>query len=300
MRKNIFTIMMIISVGLSLPGMWKKIMASEKLIYDAENTETMPDKEYLTPNTPTQPDFSVPQPDSDTAQLNPQVPQPDFDTSQPTPQVPQPDSDTAQSEEPDLATEKSFTTIDRTYWSDALFIGDSRTVGLSEYADLGEADVFSYSGMSVYKVFTAELDIDQTGKQTLEELLSAHQYGKIYIMMGINELGYDYDTTVEKYQQMVEKIHQLQPDALLFLEANLHLTKKRSSSDKIYNNASIDRINQALQNMADNKTRFYIDVNEIFDDGQGNLDASYTADDAHVLGKYYTVWADWLLTKGIV
>ncbi len=35
-------------------------------------------------------------------------------------------------------------------FSGVLFIGDSRTVGLSEYGDLGQAEVFADSGMSVF------------------------------------------------------------------------------------------------------------------------------------------------------
>lgn len=34
-----------------------------------------------------------------------------------------------------------------------LFIGDSRTVGLSEYGDLGKAEIFANSGMSVFNLF---------------------------------------------------------------------------------------------------------------------------------------------------
>ena len=51
--------------------------------------------------------------------------------------------------------------------------------------------------------------------------------------------------------------------------------------------------------MADDETIFYIDVNEVFDDGEGNLANEYTADNAHVLGKYYADWVTWLLTKTI-
>jgi len=38
---------------------------------------------------------------------------------------------------------------DTTYFDDALFIGDSRTVGLAEYGNLGQAEVLADSGMSV-------------------------------------------------------------------------------------------------------------------------------------------------------
>lgn len=35
-------------------------------------------------------------------------------------------------------------------FTNVLFIGDSRTAGLSEYGDLGQAEVFADSGMSVF------------------------------------------------------------------------------------------------------------------------------------------------------
>ena len=72
-----------------------------------------------------------------------------------------------------------------------------------------------------------------------------------------------------------------------------------SANPRVYNNESIDRFNSAVEKLADGKTSIYIDVNEIFDDREGNLDQKYTADDAHVLGKYYEDWVEWILTKAV-
>ena len=173
----------------------------------------------------------------------------------------------------DTEQEGTFTTEDISYFSDALFIGDSRTVGLSEYADLGDA---------------------------LDEVLSRKNYGKIYLMLGINELGYPHASIEKQYREVVEKIREMQPDAILFLEASLHVSKAKSDSDSLYNNANIDWLNGVVESLCDQKQTYYIDVNEIFDDGAGNLDAQYTSDDAHPLGKYYAQWAEWILTKAIV
>lgn len=192
-----------------------------------------------------------------------------------------------------------FETVERSYFDDALFIGDSRTVGLFEYADLGNADVYADSGMNVYKVFDIRISMKGQGKLTLSEVLSAKQYGKIYLMMGINELGYDFEKTVKTYREMVETIKGFQPEAIIFLEANQHVTAGKSNGDAIFNNKNINGLNERIRELADNRTTFYIDVNELFDDAKGNLDASITNDGVHVLGKYYARWADWLCTKGV-
>ena len=115
-------------------------------------------------------------------------------------------------------------------------------------------------------------------------------------MLGINELGYEFERSIRKYRSVVEQIESLQPDAELYLEANLHVTKKKSESDGIYNNRNIDRFNQYIKDLTDGNGRIFLDVNERFDDGNGNLSPDYTADDAHVMGKYYAIWAEWIRT----
>lgn len=194
----------------------------------------------------------------------------------------------------------AFVTADRDYFSDALFVGDSRTIGLYEYGDLGKADVFASTGMTVFEIFNTNLSVRSAGKTTLEELLTSRTYGKIYIMLGINEMGYPYESIVKKYQSLVDTVRRLQPEAIIFLQANLHVTKQKSQSNPTYSNEKIDRLNSDIQEMAKETERmYYLDVNPLFDDGEGNLSESYTSDNAHVLGKYYVDWTDWLLTNAV-
>ncbi len=182
-------------------------------------------------------------------------------------------------------------------FADALFIGDSRTVGLMEYGNLGDALVFANTGMNVFEVGKAQVKTSAGKKQTLDEVLSEQQFGKIYIMLGLNELGYPPQSIVKKYRSVLEEIKEKQPSALIFLQANLHVSAKRSASSDIYNNGKIDQLNHEIEAMTDNSRVFYLDINPMFDDGAGNLDASYTADDAHVLGKYYDDWTGWLMEQ---
>lgn len=185
------------------------------------------------------------------------------------------------------------------YFDDALFIGDSRTVGLSEYGGLGRAEVFADTGMSVYKILKQEQMCRDGVKRTLEALLQEYSYKKIYLMLGINEQGYDFEPTVERYRQLTERIRELQPDTILFLEANLHISKEESESSSVHTNENIDRFNEAVAQMANGKNSFYLDVNELFDDEEGNLAAEYTADGAHIYAKHYAAWTEWLLNHAV-
>ena len=178
-----------------------------------------------------------------------------------------------------------------------LFIGDSRTVGLMEYGCIKNADFFADSGMSVYNIHKKKISISKVGKVSLDKLLSNKKYDRIYLMMGVNEGGYNFDKTVSKYKVLVKQIVKKQPKARIILQANLHVTKARSDSDKHINNKKINKMNKAISKMADKKKIFYIDANVLFDDKSGNLDKSKTADDAHPYAKYYKQWGQWIINK---
>lgn len=215
-----------------------------------------------------------------------------------------PEPTDAATEKPDSSGETAenpvFTQAPEGYFKDALFIGDSRTVGLSEYGNLEGASFFATTGMSVYNITGEKVSMPGIGKVTFDVLMTEQTYGKIYIMLGINELGYNQAATVKKYGELIEKIKAYQPQAIIFIEANLHVAQSRSDTDPVFNNRNIDTFNREISGFADWKTVFYIDVNPLFDDENGNLSDKYTADNSHILGKYYKNWKEWLFTVAVV
>ena len=180
---------------------------------------------------------------------------------------------------------------------DALFIGDSRTVGLMEYAGIDEADYFCTVGMSVYNIHEKPVSVPNVGKVTLTELLNSKNYDKIYIMLGINEVGYKFSNTVEKYSELIDFIKEKQAAAVIFIQANLHVTKSRSDRDEIVNNAAINGLNAELEKLADGKSKFYLDANILFDDKTGGLSSDKSEDNTHLYAKYYSEWGEWIIKQ---
>ena len=129
-----------------------------------------------------------------------------------------------------------YTVSEASYFDDALFIGDSRTVGLCEYGTLQSADYFASTGMSIYKLWEEKISVEDVGKVTLQQILEAKDYGKIYIMLGINELGYQTEKTLQKNEETIRRLKEKEPDAIIYVCANLHVTKARSDRDKLINN----------------------------------------------------------------
>ena len=126
------------------------------------------------------------------------------------------------------------------------------------------------------------------------ELQNSGEYDKIYIMLGINEIGYDLDRVIDFYGKALNTIQERQPGATIYIQANLMIQKSRSDRDSVYNNKNMRYLNDHMAAFADGTKRIFVDVNPLFTDGAGNLAPQYAHDDFHLIGCWYTVWADWL------
>ena len=190
-----------------------------------------------------------------------------------------------------------FTTVDASYFDDALFIGDSHTDGFKDYAGLPNADYLCHNGLTVW---SAVEKAEFPGKQTLSQALSGKHYGKIYLMLGINELGTGTaESWAAQYKVLLDEVRELQPDAIIFLQAIFHTTQEKSDTT-FFKNSTIDARNAEIQKFADNETVFYIDCNPVFDDDTGALTPEYSGDGVHVKAPYYPMWRDYLFQFGVV
>lgn len=199
-------------------------------------------------------------------------------------------------EKPEDSSISTSESADSNFMQDSLFIGDSRTVGISEYSNLS-SDFFANVGMSVYNIHSKPVSVPSVGKLTFEQLLKSKKYGKIYVMLGLNEIGYNMEQTINKYKSLIDEIKAYQPNAKIFIEANLHVTKRKSDSDKYANNAAINRFNNGIKALADNRSIFYLDANTLFDDSTGSLARDKTSDEVHPYAKYYKDWGKWIETE---
>ncbi len=196
-----------------------------------------------------------------------------------------------------------YMTADDTYFDDAVFIGDSRTVGLSEYGGLDNTTFYASTGLTVYKLFDAEI-IPVEGslqKKTIEEALTEKQFSKIYLMIGINEMGTGtVDTFMEKYRTVITHLQELQPDAIIYVQAIMRVTGERSAQGDYISNEGIDARNAEIEKLADNQKVFYLDVNPLICDEDGGLISSYTFDGVHLKAQYVSIWKQFLMEHAVV
>ncbi len=198
---------------------------------------------------------------------------------------------------------KTFTQVDDNYFSDAVFIGDSRMLGLSQYCEPidSRATFFAKKSLTIYDIQKDEwVETDDGREITLFDALSEITFSKVYIMVGINEIGTGNNESFrEAYSDVINRILQIQPDAIVYINSIMHVSKEKSDSDPLYNNGNIDARNLALIPLVDGEHIFFLNVNDIVDDGEGNLNADLTSDGVHLKGSCYEPWHQYLVYNAI-
>lgn len=198
----------------------------------------------------------------------------------------------------ELPKEVVYHTVDDSYFDDAVFIGDSRTVGMYEYGGLEETSTFYAStGLTIYKMFDSKIVAvpGQKKKITVEEALSEKQFAKIYLMIGINEMGTGtVESFMKAYGEAVQHLQQLQPDAVIYLQAIMKVTTERSGQRDYITNEGIEARNEEIAKLADDEKIYYLDVNPLICDETGGMVASYTYDGVHLKAQYIPIWLDFL------
>lgn len=186
---------------------------------------------------------------------------------------------------------------DVSYLDDVLFIGDSRTATLQQYAGWDNATFYVKNGLTIWNVLEAKIAECEGELVTVDEALQKVKFGKIYIMLGINELGRGTpDTFAEEFGRVIERLKELQPDAVIVMEAIMHVTEAKDAEETYINNAEIDARNAKLKELADAQGVYWLDVNPVTDDGEtGKMVEDYSFDGVHLKVKYIDIWKDFIL-----
>ena len=188
------------------------------------------------------------------------------------------------------------------WFSDAVFIGDSRTDGLHLYSGItDQADFLDHTGVTVYEILDGKKVIRRgEEKFPILELLSQKQYGKIYIALGVNELGYKAPQDFgEACGRLVDAIRDSQPDARVYIQSIVPVNAadcKRYNQPYYVTNEYITPYNESLAAMAQEKKAFFVDVSQVMVDEQGELSDELSADGVHFKKAGYRLWLDYLTT----
>ncbi|MCD7716575.1 MAG: GDSL-type esterase/lipase family protein [Lachnospiraceae bacterium] len=191
--------------------------------------------------------------------------------------------------------------VDDSYFSDAVFIGDSRMEGFRNTSGIKEGTFFTSVGMSLSSMTSKEIISDGEDMITVAAALSGSTYGKIYVMLGANDLGeYSWSEFKSGFISVMNRFQEIQPDAILYVCSCVYAEEDKVDTGDYINNDNVDSLNSVLLEVCEEEGYYYLDLNEVLSDGYGSLIEDASTDGVHLSAEYCKVMLDYLKTHYVV
>ena len=188
--------------------------------------------------------------------------------------------------------------VENDFFADAALMGNSMARGLELWGGIPTIDYFGINSASVATVTkTKNFTLRDGTPCTQLEALCQKQYGKIYLLYGINESGYSTEGFIRLYGEMLDALVKREPDAEIYILSLCPVTEKKSTTDATYTEERVLELNAALHALAEERGFWYVDNVEALAGEDGYLPEDYARDDGiHLLEDKYPLWAEYLRT----
>lgn len=198
---------------------------------------------------------------------------------------------------PEVTPEPRAERVEDDYFADAAFFGNSLVDGLHSFGGLECGDFFAGTSASVLSVENMkDARLSNGTAVTMMDALLEKRYGKIYVLLGINELGFNVDSFAELYAGVLQKIAAGEPDAEIFVMSLTPITEKRSNSADLFTREKVLAFNDAIRAMTEKEGFTYLDIYPAFADENGWLPPEKSTDGVHFTADTYVDWAEYLRT----
>lgn len=188
--------------------------------------------------------------------------------------------------------------VENDYFKDAAFVGDSRTDGFLIYSGIGCGENLTSNGLSIFQL--AEKKVLKRGgnSYTLLEVLAQKEYGKVYLSLGVNELGiYNDEGFYQAYCNAIDRIRESQPNAVIYIQGLIPLNEdviRETGGHSYLRNDRLLVYNDLMKKAAAEKKVAFLDLNPVFTDETGQLPADASGDGVHLRGAYCKQWLEYL------
>ena len=183
---------------------------------------------------------------------------------------------------------------------DALFIGDSRTVGLFNNCDRPKATFYCSIGLNIQTAFESKSIRLENGTMgtVIEALAQGKQFGRVYIGFGTNEMGWPYyDSFIEYYSKLVASVRQYSPNAKIYCESILPVTASRELQGDAINNNNVKELNGYIQNFAASNGCTYLACDTAVAGEDGKLPEEASTDGIHLNIDYCKYWLNYIIDE---
>ena len=190
--------------------------------------------------------------------------------------------------------------VDLSYFADAAFLGDSLTVGFSDYQiNLDGALICGYTGVGPDAIVNrSAVKSSVRGSEVAMDVLTAAQPKKLYILLGTNTLTTlgAADRFLAYYGQMLDQLRQALPGCVIYVQSIPPVRPQAAAEKPGLASDVLRSVNEQLAKLAADKGCVYLDLWETFADENGNLKEMLAAPDGvhFSAGNGYGAWVTYL------
>lgn len=159
------------------------------------------------------------------------------------------------------------------WFADALFIGDSRTVGLASYSGV-KSTWYAQTSLNMSTAMSSKFLSDASGNSytILEKAAIDGPFAKVYLWFGLNDLGGSPSAFVRKYKSMISQIQEMMPQAKIYVISVVPVSQEYADKSKYgVTNENCAIFNEAIKEMTVELGVYYINAADPFSNEDGSL-----------------------------
>ena len=168
------------------------------------------------------------------------------------------------------------------FYDDAAIMGDSISYSLMVHhtrtKDFGNAVFLVRGSLGIHNTLNKQLSVSYQGQSmTPWDALAASGVKKVFIMMGMNDIGYySIDDTMEKWVTFLGNIREKCPNLEIYIESMPPMWN--DAQQTLLNNDNIDAYNLRLQEFAAENGCHFVDIAPYFKNSENGMAAIYCGD----------------------
>ena len=186
--------------------------------------------------------------------------------------------------------------VESSYFDDAVFVGDSLSVGIDIYEVMTNAKVLAAEGLNPQTIKSSTAVKDKSGNEVkVIDALNEINPGKIYIMLGSNGFFWmDKETFMSNYEDFLNEVKAQHPNAVIYVQSIMPVTKEKEQKDSRFANSIINDYNNSIISICEKLNLNYLDCAAAVRGDDGALPEDASNDGMHFNSNYYRKWMDYL------
>lgn len=193
-----------------------------------------------------------------------------------------------------VASSAPATLGDTSYFTDAVFIGDSLTSGIKDYSVMKTKGVLATNAMTTRSALVSKLSVNSESL-AVPDAVKALQPAKVYVLLGANEIRGVTGTKgfITNYSALIDQLKQAAPQAKLYIQSIFPVTADYETQYGVTND-TIDTFNQAIETMCAAKGATYVDAGGAMKGTDGKLSADDASSGYNIRKSAYAKWINYL------